>query len=81
MKIHILDRQSMKATLDLMIIVPNLKLTEHCFYNHPDQMELSVFKVGIVKKCRAIDLDREEDRFISKFRTNVFGLNRMIVSR
>ena len=56
-------------------------LSEHCFNNHPDQMELSVFKVGIVKKCRAIDLDREEDRFISKFRTNIFGLNRMNVSR
>ena len=70
-----------KFKIDEKKIYTKSALAEHCFHNHPDQMELSVFKVGIVKKCRAIDLDREEDRFISKFRTNIFGLNRMKVTR
>ena len=52
-------------------------LSQHCFDVHPDQMDLSVFKLGIVLRCAAPDLDREENRFVSKFRTNIFGLNRI----
>ena len=39
------------------------------------------FKLGIVKKVRPIDLDREENKLITKFRTNIWGLNRIVVIR
>ena len=42
-------------------------------------MNLENFNIGIVKVCNAENLDREEDRFINKFRTNIWGLNRMRV--
>jgi hypothetical protein len=56
-------------------------LSQHCFDCHNDAMTLSNFKVGIVKKCKPCDLDREENRFISKFRTDIWGLNRINVIR
>ena len=56
-------------------------LSQHCFDKHPDNMILSVFNVGIVKTCRASFLDREENRFVTKFRTALWGLNRMKISR
>ena len=52
-------------------------LSQHCFDVHPDQMDLSVFKLGIVLRCAAHELDREENRFVSKFRTNICGQNRI----
>jgi hypothetical protein len=39
------------------------------------------FKLGIVKTVRPIDLDREENKLITKFRTNILGLNRIVVIR
>ena len=54
-------------------------LSQHCYDVHPDNMNLNVFKLGFVKTCSAQDLNREENRFISKFRTNIWGLNRMNV--
>ena len=39
------------------------------------------FKLGFVKKVRPMELDREEDMFINRFRTNIFGLNRIVVVR
>ena len=56
-------------------------LSQHCFDTHPNQMDLSYFNLGIIKKCNPIDLDREESRFISKFRTHIWGLNRIKVVR
>jgi len=56
-------------------------LSQHCYDCHNDAMTLSNFKIGIVKKCKPVDLDREESRFISKFRTDIWGLNRMNVIR
>ena len=56
-------------------------LAQHCFEEHPDQMELSVFKVGFVTTCKATDLDREETRLINKLRTKVMELNRIKVIR
>ena len=56
-------------------------LSQHCFDCHNDVMTLSIFKVGIVKKCKPCELDREENRFISKFRTDIWGLNRINVIR
>ena len=56
-------------------------LSQHCYNEHPEQFNLNVFKVGFVTKCQATDLDREESRFITKFRTRIFGLNRIKVIR
>ena len=44
-------------------------------------MDLDVFKTGIVKQCIPSELDREESRFINKFRTSTCGLNRIKVVR
>ena len=38
-------------------------------------------RLGIVKKVRPVDLDREEDKIVSKFRTKIWGLNRIVVVR
>ena len=54
-------------------------LAQHCFNEHPEQMDLKLFKLGLVKRCAAMQLDREEHRFISKFRTDVYGINRIKV--
>ena len=44
-------------------------------------MSLTAFKLGLIKSCSASQLDREENRFISKLRTEVIGLNRIKVVR
>ena len=38
-------------------------------------------KLGIVKKVRPTALDREENKLITKYRTNLWGLNRIVVAR
>ena len=40
-------------------------LSQHCFNEHPDYMDLSYFKVGFIKRCPALQLDREEDRLVT----------------
>ena len=52
-------------------------LAHHCFDEHPDKMELIVFKFGSITSYNAseLELDREETRLISKFRTGIIGLN------
>ena len=42
---------------------------------------MSFYKLGIVKKVKPVDLDREEARLIDKFRTKIWGLNRIVVVR
>ena len=56
-------------------------LSMHAFLSHKDCFSMNIYKLGIVKKVSPMNLDREEDFFIAKFRTNVFGLNRMVVTR
>ena len=53
--------------------------SQHCHDKHPNNMSLSVFKVGLIKSCKAVDLDMEDSRFISLFRTGTTGLNRIKV--
>ena len=56
-------------------------LSMHCYLRHRSQFSMSFFKLGIVKKVRPVDLDREEDKIVSKFRTKIWGLNRIVVVR
>ena len=53
----------------------------HCYDVHRDTFSFDCFKFGIVKKTKPSLLDREEARFCTKFRTNVWGLNRMEIKR
>ena len=68
------------------VIDNNLKfegsaLSMHCFLEHKEQFSMQFFKLGIVRKVRPIELDRLEDAFIQKFRTKIWGLNRIVVTR
>ena len=36
------------------------------------------FKLGFVDKGNPMNLDKEKQRFIKRFRTNNFGLNRIL---
>ena len=56
-------------------------LSYHCYDRHPDNMSLGLLRIGFIRSCKAVDLDREESRFISKFRTETLGLNRIKVVR
>jgi hypothetical protein len=56
-------------------------LSMHCFLKHQSDFNMGHFKLGIVKTVRPIDLDREENKLITKFRTNILGLNRIVVIR
>ena len=56
-------------------------LSMHCFLKHKDEFSLNFFKIGIVKKVKPNELDREEDKLINRFRTNIWGLNRIVVVR
>ena len=56
-------------------------LSIHCMEFHYDFFDIEVFKFGVVKQVKPIELDREEERFIDKFKTNIFGLNRIKVVR
>ena len=74
-------RSSFKVDKDGRTTHAKSALAQHCFEEHPDQMELSVLKVGFVTNCKATDLDREETRLINKLRTKVMELNRIKVIR
>ena len=51
-------------------------LSQHCFdkHAHCSTFYLSDFRVGVVKVCKAMYLDREEKRFVTKFRTDIIGV-------
>ena len=70
-----------KFVIDDNKVFEKSALSQHCHDCHDDVMTLSIFKVGIVKKCKPENLDREESRFIAKFRTDIWGLNRINVVR
>ena len=56
-------------------------LSMYCFLEHSYDFGLKHFKISIVKRVRPVELDREEERLIQKFRTNICGLNRIVVVR
>ena len=70
-----------KFCIDSNLLFEKSALSMHCFLAHKSQFSLEFFKIGIVKKVRPADLNREEEFFINKFRTNVWGLNRIKVVR
>ena len=67
--------------IDSSLTFEKSALSMHTFLCHKDNFDMKIFKLGIVKKVSPNYLDREEDFFISRFRTNIFGLNRIVVSR
>ncbi len=56
-------------------------LSMHCFLEHRSDFDLKHFKIGIVKRVRPVDLNREEEKRINRFRTKIWGLNRIDVIR
>ena len=56
-------------------------LSYHCQIEHPDDFNLKKFKVGLIKKVPPKCLDREESITIHKFKTHIWGLNRIEVVR
>ena len=56
-------------------------LSLHCYQYHQDKFDLKYFNIAVVKQCNPNDLDKEEDMFIAKYRTNICGINRMKVVR
>lgn len=67
--------------IDSSLTFEKSALSMHAFLCHRENFDMNIFKLGIVKKVSPNYLDREEDFFISRFRTNIFGLNRIVVSR
>jgi hypothetical protein len=51
-------------------------LSMHAKDKHPNNMSLNNFSVAVVKKVSPRNIKREEFRFIEKYRTKCFGLNR-----
>ena len=56
-------------------------LSMHMMETHANAWNINHFKFGVVKQVKPVDLNREEERFIDKFKTNLFGLNRINVIR
>ena len=56
-------------------------LSIHCYQEHQEQFDLSFFKLGIIKKVKPCDLDREESNAIHRYKTHIWGLNRIVVVR
>ena len=55
-------------------------LSKHAFESHRNDFNMSIVKLGIVKRVGHNDLNREEEFYITKFRANTFGLNKLIGS-
>jgi hypothetical protein len=70
-----------KFVIDSNLIFEKSALSMHCFLAHKNEFNMSHFKLGIVKKVKPVDLDRDETFYINKFRTNIWGLNRISVVR
>ena len=70
-----------KFVIDNRLLFEKSALSMHCYLVHKLDFSMELFKLGIVKKVRPLDLDREEDKFINMYRTNVVGLNRIVVVR
>ena len=70
-----------KFVIDDRALYEHSALSMHCYTEHRHNFSFETFKFGIVKKTKPILLDREESRFCTKFKTNVWGLNRMEIKR
>ena len=70
-----------KFCIDSRLKFEKSALSMHCFLKHKDKFSMEFFKLGIIKKVRPLDLDREEDKFIFNYRTKIMGLNRIVVVR
>ena len=70
-----------KFVVDNRLLFEHSALSYHNFLKHRENFDISNFKLGIVKKVNPLYLDREEQRFINMFRTDIFGLNRIAVVR
>ena len=70
-----------KFVIDDRLEYEKSALSMHCFLVHNNEFSMTYFKLGIVKKVRPVDLDREEDKFITRYRTKIWGLNRIVVVR
>ena len=51
-------------------------LSMHAKDKHPSDMDLKNFKISIAKKVSPRNLKREEFRYIEKYRTKCYGMNR-----
>ena len=76
-----LNRHRHKFKIDESRTYEHSALSMHCYIEHSDHFDFDIFKFGIVKKVQPSLLDREESRFCTKFKTNVWGLNRMEIKR
>ena len=70
-----------KFIIDSRLLFEKSALSMHCYLVHKENFSMEYFRLGIVKKVRPLELDREENRFINKYRTNIWGLNRIVVVR
>ena len=70
-----------KFKIDSALAFEKSALSMHSFLVHKSDFSMNNFKLGIVKKVRPNDLDREEDNIVDKFRTKIWGLNRIVVVR
>ena len=70
-----------KFKIDSALTFEKSVLSMHCFLVHKAEFSMKLFKLGIVKKVRPTALDREESKLITKYRTNLWGLNRIVVTR
>ncbi|KAL5247374.1 hypothetical protein ACHWQZ_G019296 [Mnemiopsis leidyi] len=70
-----------KFVIDERLLFEKSAMSMHCFLAHKSQFSMELFKLGIVKRVRPVELDREEEKLIQKFRTNICGLNRIVVVR
>ena len=60
-----------KFVIDNRLLFEHSALAMHCYLVHKSSFDMKHFKLGIVKKVRPIDLNRVEDHFINRFRTNI----------
>ena len=70
-----------KFKIDSLLTFEKSALSMHCFLEHKTEFNMKLFKLGLVKKVRPVDLDREESKLINRYRTNIWGLNRIVVVR
>ena len=56
-------------------------LAQHCWEAHREHFSLDIFKLGLIKSVSPLSLDRHESKLIDRFRTKLFGLNRINVVR
>ena len=56
-------------------------LSIHAMEQHPDQFNMNIYQLAVVKECNPLSLNREEFKHIESFKTNCLGLNRCKVER